>query len=90
MDFKSTRFGVAVALTVLDLVAAFRYGPVVWRALAPILWCRILLLLLVALMATSLARVWSRTRRIQGAQRQSRRIRLSPIESSPETERADV
>ena len=90
MAFKSKRFGIAVSLTVLDLVVALRYGPVVWRACAPIIWCRILLMLLFAVGLTSLARVWSRAGRTAAVATRPRRIRLSPIESSPETERADV
>lgn len=90
MDFRSRRFFVAVTLTVLDGVVALCYGREVWRASSPIIWCRILLLLLSAVWLTSLARVWSRTRRIAVVAPRPRRIRLSTIESSPETERADV
>ena len=90
MDLRSRRFAVAVTLTVLDLVVALGYGREVWRALSPIIWCRILLLLLFAVWLTSFARVWSRARRTAGLVPRPRRIRLSAIESSPETERADV
>ena len=90
MKLKSTRFGVAVALTVLDLVAAFRYGPIVWRAFPQILWCRIFLLLLFAVGATGLARVWSRTCRTQSAQPRPRRIRRSEIDPIPGKGQADV
>ena len=90
MDFRSKRFAVAVTLTLLDLAVALCYGREVWQAFSPIVWCRILLLLLFAVWLTSLARVWSRARRVSVVAPRPRRIRLSAIDSSPETERADV
>ena len=90
MDLRKRRFAVAVTLTVLDLVVVLSYGRELWRAFSPIIWCRILLLLVFAVWLTSLARVWSRARRPAMLAPRPRRVRLSAIESSPERERADV
>jgi hypothetical protein len=51
---------IAVTMTIADAVVVVRYGGVIWEALSPIIWCRILILLLAALWGLSLARIWAR------------------------------
>lgn len=60
MGWKRKYLSIAVAMTALDLLVAFRYGVAVWRAYADFLMVRLLLLLFVAIWMTSLADLWSR------------------------------
>jgi hypothetical protein len=90
MDFKGKNFAIAVTLTALDLVVACRYGAAVWQAYAGIIWCRLLLLLFVAVWVTSLADLWSRAGRTSRETPRHRRVRLSEITNSGQTEGADV
>jgi ABC-type bacteriocin/lantibiotic exporter with double-glycine peptidase domain len=51
---------IAVLMTIADAAVVVWYGGVIWQALSPIIWSRVLILLLAALWALSLARIWSR------------------------------
>jgi hypothetical protein len=51
---------IAVVMTVADAAVVVWYGGVIWQALSPIIWSRVLILLLAALRALSLARIWAR------------------------------
>jgi len=57
---RAKRFTIAAVLTILDAAVALRYGGMIWRMWPGILWSRILLLLLAALWAISLADLWAR------------------------------
>jgi hypothetical protein len=48
----------AVSVTVLDAAAVTYYGGVVWKAFAVVIWSKLLLLLLVAVWATTLLHIW--------------------------------
>jgi len=79
MNFKRKHFITAIALTALDLAVTLRYGVVIWQAYSGVIWSRLLLLLLAAVWATSLANLWSRAyRELRGVAR-DRRFRLSPL-----------
>ncbi len=90
MDFKGKNFAIAVTLTVLDFLVAVRYGTAVWQAYAGIIWCRLLLLLFVAVWVTCLADLWRRVGRTSREAPRHRRVRLSEIVNASETEGADV
>ena len=90
MDFTGKNFAIAVTLTVLDLVVAFRYGTAVWQAYSEIIWYRLLLLLFAAVWITSLADLWSRARCPSREELRPLRVRLSNIAPAAETEGADV
>ena len=60
MGLKRKYLLIAIAMTALDLLVAFRYGVAVWHAYADFLIVRLLLLLFVAIWMTSLAHLWSR------------------------------
>jgi hypothetical protein len=51
---------IAVVMTVAIAAVVVWYGGVIWQALSPIVWSRILILLLGALWILSLARIWAR------------------------------
>jgi hypothetical protein len=51
---------IAVVMTVADAAVVVWYGGVIWQALSPIIWSRVLILRLAALWALSLARIWAR------------------------------
>ena len=51
---------IAVVMMVADAAVVVWYGGVIWQALSPIIWSRVLILLLAALRALSLARIWAR------------------------------
>jgi hypothetical protein len=53
-------FTQAVVMTILSVAAALFLGGPIWRAFSGIIWSRLLILLLVALWATSLANLWAR------------------------------
>lgn len=90
MDVSGKNLAIAVTLTVLDLVVALRYGPAIWHAGSGVVWCRLLLILLAAVWATSLANIWYRARLIFGKAPRPRRVRLSEIMNTTEREGADV
>lgn len=90
MAFKGQNFAIAVTLTVLDFLVAARYGTAVWQAYAGIVWCRLLLLLFVAVWITCLADLWRRVGRTSRESPRRRRVRLSEIVNADETEGADV
>ncbi len=90
MDFKGTNFAIAATLTVLDFLVGVRYGTAVWQAYAGIIRCRLLLLLFVAVWVTCVADLWSRVGRASRKAPRPRRVRLSEITNSVETEGADV
>ena len=73
---------IAVALTALDLWAAFRYGAAVWQACSDFLPVRLLLLLFAAVWITSLADLWSRALRGLRKAPRSRHVRLLGIAAS--------
>lgn len=60
MEERTKYSSIAVSLTLLDAVAALKYGGVIWRTWSEILWSRLLLFLLAAVWATSLANLWAR------------------------------
>ncbi len=72
-------FVIAITLTVLEFSVALRYGTAIWQAYSGVIWSRLLLLLLTAVWATSLAHLWSRAHREWRRAAHGRRIRLSPI-----------
>src|ERR1700722_17588046 len=55
----SKNLTIAVLTTIVDAAVVVWFGGVIWQALSPIIWSRILILLLVALWALSLARIWA-------------------------------
>jgi hypothetical protein len=59
MGERAGSLTIAVSLTVLDVVVAARYGAVIWRVWAEILWIRIGVLLLAYVWAGSLVRIWA-------------------------------
>ena len=59
MGRRSTWLGIAISLTALDAAVATYYGGVVWRAFAVVIWSKLLVLLLVAVWATTLLHVWT-------------------------------
>jgi hypothetical protein len=58
---RSTWLGIAISVTALDAAVATYYGGVVWRAFAVVIWSKLLVLLLVAVWATTLLHVWTHT-----------------------------
>jgi hypothetical protein len=56
---RSTWLGIAISLAALDAAVATYYGGVVWRAFAVVIWSKLLVLLLVAVWATTLLHVWT-------------------------------
>jgi hypothetical protein len=56
---RSTWLGIAISLSALDAAVATYYGGVVWRAFAVVIWSKLLVLLLVAVWATTLLHVWT-------------------------------
>jgi ABC-type bacteriocin/lantibiotic exporter with double-glycine peptidase domain len=56
----SKNLTIAVLMTIADAAVVVWYGGVIWQALSPIIWSRILILPLAALWGLSLARVWAR------------------------------
>jgi hypothetical protein len=56
---RSTWLGIAISLSALDAALATYYGGVVWRAFAVVIWSKLLVLLLVAVWATTLLHVWT-------------------------------
>ena len=67
---------IAVAISALSLLMAFRYGVAVWRAYADVLPAQLLLVSLVAVWMTSLAGLWSRAIRVAKQAPRPRRILL--------------
>jgi len=65
---------IAVLMTIADVAVVVWYGGVIWQALSPIVWNRILILLLTALWVLSLARIWARA--IYSLRQRSRRRNL--------------
>lgn len=59
MGRRSTWLGIAISLSALDAAVATYYGGVVWRAFAVVIWSKLLVLLLVAVWATTLLHVWT-------------------------------
>jgi hypothetical protein len=58
---NSTRdVSIAIVLTVADAAAAICCGKILWPVLSGILWTRILIFLLAAVGALSLANIWAR------------------------------
>jgi hypothetical protein len=53
-------FTIAAAMTILDVAVSLCFGGLIWRTFSGIVWSRLLILLLVALWATSLAHLWAR------------------------------
>jgi hypothetical protein len=51
---------IAVLITVAEPAVVIWFGGVIWQALSRIIWSRILILLLAAPWALSLARIWAR------------------------------
>jgi hypothetical protein len=51
---------IVVLTTIADAAVVAWYGGVIWQAQSPIIWSRILILLLATLWGLSLARVWVR------------------------------
>lgn len=90
MDVKERNFAIAVTLTVSDFLVAVRYGTAVCQAYAGIVWCRLLLLLFVAVWITCVADLWRRVGRISRESPRHRRVRLSEITNAGETEGTDV
>lgn len=90
MALKGKTFAIAVTLTVLDFSVAARYGTAVWQAYEGIVWCRLLLLLFVAVWVICLTDLWRRVGNTSREAPRHRRVRLSEITSADETEGADV
>jgi len=78
MSISGKHFIIAITLTALDVAVAIRYGVVIWQAYSGVIWSRLLLLLLTAVWATSLANIWSRALWELRAVVSYRRFRLSP------------
>lgn len=60
MSEAAKNLTIAVLMTIADAAVVVWYGGVMWQALSPIIWSRILILLLAALWALSFARIWAR------------------------------
>lgn len=58
--YGTKHLNLAVVTTILDVAVALCFGGLIWRTFSGIIWSRLLILLLVALWATSLARLWAR------------------------------
>ena len=79
---------IAVVMTVADAAVVVWYGGLIWQALSPIIWSRILILLLAALWALSLARV--RARAIYSLRRRPRSWNFAAITSIDLRREGDV
>jgi len=60
MNDAAKNLTIAVLMTIADAAIVLWCGGVIWQALSPIIWSRILILFLAALGALSLARIWAR------------------------------
>jgi hypothetical protein len=67
----------AVSVTVLDAAAVTYYGGVVWKAFAVVIWSKLLLLLLAALWATTLLRIWVHACSLLRQENQDHRVVVS-------------
>jgi hypothetical protein len=56
---RPTNLTIAILLTVLDAGAVISFGGVVWRTFWGIFWSKLVVVLLGALWATSLAKRWA-------------------------------
>ncbi len=59
MRRRPTNLTIAILLTVLDAGAVMFLGGVIWRTFWGVLWSKLLVVLLGALWATSLAKRWA-------------------------------
>jgi hypothetical protein len=60
MDIRSTLVAIAAFLTVVDAAVLIEYGGFLWKAFAGLVFARILLVLIFALLIMTLLRVWYR------------------------------
>lgn len=60
MPERTKHLAIAVLLTILDTAVTWHYGDALWSAGSGIICARLLLILLFAMMLTSLLRVWYR------------------------------
>ena len=82
MRERTKYLAIAVSLTVLDGVVALHCGSVVWRTWSAILWSRMVILLLAAVWAVSLANIWARAFHELRRAYSDRRIGLMPNSGS--------
>jgi ABC-type bacteriocin/lantibiotic exporter with double-glycine peptidase domain len=69
---------IAVLMTIADAAFVIWYCGVIYQALSPIIWTRILILLLATLWALSLARIWARAIYSLRQRSRSRSIEVIP------------
>jgi hypothetical protein len=69
---------IAVSMTIAEAAFVIWYGGVIYQALFPIIWTRILILLLATLWALPLARIWARAIYSLRQRSRSRRFEVTP------------
>ena len=76
VEEQAKRFSIAVSVTIFDAVVILHYGVVIWQVWSGILWIRGALLLLVCIVAISLADIWAHA--CCGPRRSMRDRRVEP------------
>ena len=77
MGKRSNWLGIAISVTALDAGVTTYYGGVVWKAFAVVIWSKLLLLLLAALWATTLLRIWVHACSLLRQENQDHRVVVS-------------
>ena len=78
MKDQAKHFAIAIAITVLDVVMAVRYGTVIWLAWSWNIWYREVFLLATCSWAGSLGDIWAHALRALRQPTGDRGAKLSP------------